>query len=573
MKKILSLLAISFSLAFAYTAADVYGAWSANGTLNNALRQAVYGEPVLLFEKSGLDKGQWRFNGGIITFSNSTSQCQMISAKVMDCYLELTTKLEGTIRKITYKKAGTVAQYNKIAEQEDKEVEKRLAEKEKEAEKERAERQKQDSIREYNNKISNQPFYKSLEQTKKSLQQIYDEHKNATKGEFESTADFDKRKAELDKNLKDSSVFYFNSALISIVDVIENDTTFKFDLAGYDADKQIFDVAFEKEAWIYRLKINGKVKMPPEIAKSLKENKKQFSFRYKNADLRNVDYFLMPIKMGIYGTNGNEYIVDFDIPNTAKEIVFNSAELWKDNPYAKDLSVSLAEAMQLKEAAVNKVKAAEAAVANKAAEEQKKRDDIVKKGLTDPRDNKKYKLVEIGSQIWMAENLNYDAKDSKCYDNKPDNCKKYGRLYNWNMAKSACPSGWHLPSDAEFNVFYPNLRNVMAGKEDKAKENLNAFSARFGGKGEITDTQKKTDKFSALLSGKGNSNDRFSFIEGICYGNMGCQVGRGFWWSSSTDKNAAEALGKTINDGRFIEMNGVSGDKTKDLYSVRCVMD
>jgi len=70
----------------------------------------------------------------------------------------------------------------------------------------------------------------------------------------------------------------------------------------------------------------------------------------------------------------------------------------------------------------------------------------------DSRDNKTYKWFKIGELIWMAENLNYNAKNSVCYDNKPQNCEKYGKLYDWNSAQKACPKGWHLPSAKEWSA-------------------------------------------------------------------------------------------------------------------------
>jgi len=167
--------------------------------------------------------------------------------------------------------------------------------------------------------------------------------------------------------------------------------------------------------------------------------------------------------------------------------------------------------------------------------------------LRDTRDNKTYKVIKIGTQTWMAENLNYNASGSKCYDNKESNCQKYGRLYNWATAKKACPSGWHLPSKTE-------LETLVSFVGDEPKTKLKATSGWRSTNG--TDDYG----FSALPGDYGYSS-----------GFGGGVGGSGYWWSSTEGGNAYYAYYIYMREG--YPFDGEYTRKDDYLYSVRCVQD
>lgn len=68
----------------------------------------------------------------------------------------------------------------------------------------------------------------------------------------------------------------------------------------------------------------------------------------------------------------------------------------------------------------------------------------------DARDQQTYGTVEVAGLRWMTENLRYAARNSVCYEYEPENCQTLGRLYPWEVALQACPDGWHLATDFEW---------------------------------------------------------------------------------------------------------------------------
>ncbi|MDR2581110.1 MAG: fibrobacter succinogenes major paralogous domain-containing protein [Fibromonadaceae bacterium] len=180
----------------------------------------------------------------------------------------------------------------------------------------------------------------------------------------------------------------------------------------------------------------------------------------------------------------------------------------------------------------------------------------------DERDGQKYVYVTIGEQIWMAENLNYNAAGSMCYDNLESNCDIYGRLYDWDTAmngaassnanpsgvQGVCPDGWHLPGDAEWTVLTSYAEDTWGRDSGDRLKTSSGWNPDYGA---------DAFGFSALPGGRGRDGS-FDYVGS-----------NGSWWST-TESNASVAWYRSM--GSSSDVSWFSGDKASQ-FSVRCVKD
>lgn len=176
-----------------------------------------------------------------------------------------------------------------------------------------------------------------------------------------------------------------------------------------------------------------------------------------------------------------------------------------------------------------------------------------------------YNTIQIGTQCWMAENLNFETGNSWCYQNNSSNCDFYGRLYDWETALGACPIGWHLPSDDEWKILegnadtqygvgdpewnYQGNRGYNAGKRLKSTNGWNSGNGT------------NAVDFTSLPGGYRGTSGSFSYIGYSCW----------LWSATEHPIYSSKAWRRTLSYDKD-EINRYHYDKESG-FSVRCLRD
>jgi uncharacterized protein (TIGR02145 family) len=214
---------------------------------------------------------------------------------------------------------------------------------------------------------------------------------------------------------------------------------------------------------------------------------------------------------------------------------------------------------------------------------------LITNGLfTDMRDGNNYPTLHIGSQIWMSKNLAYLPSVNKLSvgsDTEPyyyvnnyngtsineakatDNYQTFGVLYNWPAAMTACPSGWHLPSDEEWLTLSKVLSANGFGYQGNGAEIAKALAAKTIWKNSSIDpsfigynlSTNNQSGFSALPGGSCN----------ILY--IRNDASSGYWWTS-TEYNHQKAWSCLLNYNSS-ELSFINGNDKATGYSIRCIRD
>ena len=164
--------------------------------------------------------------------------------------------------------------------------------------------------------------------------------------------------------------------------------------------------------------------------------------------------------------------------------------------------------------------------------------------LDDLRDGLTYPTITIGSQTWMKINLRYNAPGS--WENPSNLDSTYGRLYDWATAQTACPSGWHLPTQADWTTLQNAIGGSSVGNALKAISGWNS-------------------------SGGTNSSGMNVVAAGSYVAGAFTPLGDlAVFWTSTTFSGTQSYMIKLTAGGTGI-IHGY--DENVDGYSCRCIMD
>lgn len=182
----------------------------------------------------------------------------------------------------------------------------------------------------------------------------------------------------------------------------------------------------------------------------------------------------------------------------------------------------------------------------------------------DTRDNKQYATVQIGTQCWFKEDLqyNYNSCLSKTWGSSTGNyiaCRSNDSStypsyhYQWEVAKIACPSGWHLPTDAEWKKLEMYLGMTQAQADAT------------GWRGTDQGTKLKTSAWG------GNNSSGFTALP-VGYrstdGSLRNVSSNGLWWSSSP--SGSNAWRRSLDSGYSTVCRNAYSQAYG--YSVRCLL-
>ena len=174
---------------------------------------------------------------------------------------------------------------------------------------------------------------------------------------------------------------------------------------------------------------------------------------------------------------------------------------------------------------------------------------------SDPRDGNKYYYTQAGGRDWMIENLAWEGSGIAYMENEAMS-KVFGRYYSWEEAKTACPSGWRLPTDAEFVA--------LAGGSDTGVAGTMIIDASFNGSKmwpfSANVTISNSTRFSAIPAGYAVHDGTSPVFKNQTYAL--------FWTSDAEDDNEAYAR-YLIADKPDLYV-GAFGKNTM-LATVRCV--